>query len=205
MSTPAANRSFISSLTRRRVREREFSGLAVVVVLRLLRHRERAGQRHLDGLVGVRFEERDERSFDGCATAHRPDDARHRNRLSGAVDCFAGPVEVHAVERVREQIRVALPAHLAVCHHVDARADLIEQRDERRVALCFFEMLGRRATTPSRARAAAVARRVGPVDQPIRLCVAADQHHRQQWAHAIRHQASSALALRFVAHLNGDA
>ena len=62
----------------RRVRHRGRLEVRVVVVLRLLGHRERPGHRHLDRTVGVRLEELQVTDLDRTAPGDRPDDPRHR-------------------------------------------------------------------------------------------------------------------------------
>src|SRR4051794_12856354 len=121
------------------VRERNIAIVRVVVVLRLLRHRERAGHGDLDPLRRDRAQELDVAHLDGTRTADRADDARHRVLVSGAVERDAGRVEVDAVERRREAVRVALAPHLAVRDDVDAGALHVLHGKPRRIVLRLLE------------------------------------------------------------------
>jgi hypothetical protein len=49
------------------------------------------------------------------------DDPRHRIRMAGTVEGGAGVVDVDALERGGEAVRVALAAHLAVGDNVEPR------------------------------------------------------------------------------------
>src|SRR5690606_3206708 len=126
-----------------RVSERERLAAAVMLVDRLLRHRERPGQRDLDDAVGVRAEEAHVAHLDRLAPADRSGDERHRNLRAGPADDLAVTLAVDPVERVREAVRVALAADLAVGDDVDSGALLVADRDDRRVVLRLLEMLGR--------------------------------------------------------------
>src|SRR6185437_3268127 len=105
----------------------------------------------------------------------RPDDARHRVLVAGAVERDAGVVEVDAVERRREAVRVALTPHLAVGDHVDAGALHVLHREPRRVVLRLLEplLVDPPQLTGANARRQAVAEALA-VDQPVRLRVAPD-------------------------------
>ena len=122
------------------VGERERPLVAVEVVLRLLRHRERPGNRDLDPPVRERAQELD------VAHLHRPrpadlaDDARHRVRMAGSVERNARLVEVDPVERSREAVAVALAPHLAVGQDVDARPLHVGDREPGRVVLRLLEI-----------------------------------------------------------------
>ena len=128
-----------------RIGEREAFVVAVVLVDGLLRHRERTRQRDLDRLVGVRAQKLDVADLDGLAPLDRARHDRHRNLVAGAAHDLAEPLAVDAVERVRELVRVAFAADLAVGDDVDAGALLLADRDERRVVLRLLEPLGRHA------------------------------------------------------------
>ena len=125
---------------RGRVRERERALVAVEVVLRLLRHRERAGNRDLDPTGRERAEEPDVAHLDRPSPPDLADHPRHRVRVAGAIERDAGLVEVDAVERGREAVAVALAAHLAVGDDVDARTFHVGDGKPRRVVLRLLEI-----------------------------------------------------------------
>ena len=89
---------------RLRVRQSDRPGVAVMLVLGLLRHRERAGDSGFDLAVGDGAQERD------VARLHRPrppdlaDHAGHQNVLPAAPDGLSGMFEVEAVQRGREVV-----------------------------------------------------------------------------------------------------
>ena len=91
---------------------------------------------------------------------------------------------VHALERGREPVRVALAPHLAIGHDIDAGALLIADRQHCRVVLRLLEPCLIHA--PELARSRARRNDLGKpraIDQPIRLRVAAHQGGRKQrWA-----------------------
>lgn len=95
-----------------------------MLVLRLLRHRERSRHGHLDRPVGVRAQEAHVVRLHGVGAVHRSDHRsdhpRHRVGVAAAVERLAGVVDVDAVERRREVLRVALPALLTVGDDVEA-------------------------------------------------------------------------------------
>jgi len=62
----------------------------VVIVLRQLGHRERAGNRDLDRTIGVRAQELHIAHGDRTQPPNAPDDPRHERRLAGAADDGAG-------------------------------------------------------------------------------------------------------------------
>ncbi len=87
----------------------------------------------------------------------------------------AGVVEVDALERGREAVRVALAPDLAVADDVEAGVFLRADRDQRRVVLRLGEVLGRDAPELLRAHARReAAGELGAVDQPLGLREAAD-------------------------------
>ena len=100
------------------------------------------GPRHgdLDPAVGERAQELDVAYLDRPRAADRADDARDRVLVARAVERDAGLVEVDAVERGREAVRVALPAHLAVGDHVDAGALHVLHGEPGRVVLGLLEV-----------------------------------------------------------------
>ena len=163
------------------VRHRGRLEVRVVVVLRLLGHRERPGHRHLHRTVGVRLEELQVADLDRGRPGDRPDDARHRVGVPGAVERGARVVDVDAVERGGEVVGVALAADLAVGDEVEARALLGPDGHLGGVVLRLGEVVGLDAPQllgPHARREAA--REPGPVDQPLRLRVAADQGRGQE-------------------------
>ena len=140
--------------------ERHLLLVLVEIVLRLLRHGEGAGHRDLDRAVGVGAQELHVAHFDRMLAPDLADDARHRIGMAGAVERGAGIVDVDAFERGGEAVGVALAAHLAVGDDVEAGALLVADREQRRVVLRLRrEIPARRATVPSRARAAESGRR----------------------------------------------
>ena len=154
----------------RRVRQCETPGVVVVVVLCLLRHRERAWHGDLDVPVGDRPQELDVPDIDRARAADRPRDARDGVRVSGPVESDSRLVEIDAVERGREPVRIALPAHLAVRHHVDSGSLHVGHSQPRRVVLGLFEMVCRDAPQLecSHARRQATPEPFA-IDQPVRL------------------------------------
>ena len=158
-----------------RVREREAPAVGVVVVLRLLRHRERPGNGDLDPAVRDRAQELDVTHLDRPRAADRADDSRDGVLVAGAVERDAGLVQVDPVERRREAVRVALPAHLPVGDHVDSRALHVRDRKPRRVVLGVLE---KRLGYPPQLERAHAGRqpRAEPlaVDQPVGLRIAPD-------------------------------
>ncbi len=99
---------------RRGIAHRQGDLVLVVVVLRLLRHGEGAGHRDLDRTAGLAAQELDVAHLDRPRPPDRPDHPRHGARLADAIELRAGVVDVDAVERGREAVRVAFPPHLAV-------------------------------------------------------------------------------------------
>src|SRR5580692_9527305 len=99
---------------RLRVPERGGFLARVMVVLRLLGHRERSGHRHLDGPVGVGPQEGECFDIHRVPSPDRPADPGYRVRMAAAVQRGAGVVDVDAVQRGRERVGVALPSDLAV-------------------------------------------------------------------------------------------
>ena len=158
------------------VRESDRSWVAVEVVLRLLRHRERAGHRHLHGAVGVGLEELEVTALDRTWPADRADHAGHRVRVAAAVQRLAGVVDVDALERRGEVVGVALPACLAVGQYVETCGLLGTDREHRRVVLGLLERVGSgEPQLPGPHPRREPAGQPGSVDQPVRLRIAADQ------------------------------
>jgi hypothetical protein len=169
---------------RLRVREREAAAVRVVVVLGLLRHGERPGNGDLDPALGDRTQELDVANLDRGRAA---DGARHpgdRILVTRAVQGDAGIVEVDAVERRRESVRVALAPHLAVGDHVDACALEVLDGESGGVVLGLLEEGLRHAPELARpyARRQPVSEALA-VDQPARLGIAADDRREQGITH----------------------
>ena len=94
-----------------------------------------------------------------CLRRIVPDDARHRIRMTAAIERRAGVVEIHAFERGGETVRITLAADLAVGDDVEAGLFLRADGEQRGVVLRLFEVgLAECATTRARARAAENAR-----------------------------------------------
>ena len=160
---------------RLRVPEREAPPVRVVVVLRLLRHREGAGHGDLDPPLGERTEELGVPNLDRPRAPDRADDPRDRVLVARAVERDPGVVEVDALERRREPVRVALAAHLAVGDHVDPGPLHVGDRKTGRVVLRLLEV--RLGHAPELARADARRQAIAEplaVDQPVGLRIAPD-------------------------------
>ena len=151
-----------------------------MVVLRLLRHRERAGHGHLDRVVGVRLQELHVADADRLRPHDRPGDPWHRVGVPAAVESRPGVVDVDALEGGGEVVAVGLPPHLTVGDDVESRLLLGADGQHRGVVLRLLEVL--RIDPPQLPRAhprREAAGELGPVDQPVRLGVAAHQRGRQ--------------------------
>ena len=169
----------------RRERHRQRLLVVVVVVLRLLRHRERSRQRGLDLARGAGAKKLDVAHLDRPRAADRADHSRHRVRMAGAVERRAGVVEVHPLERCREAVGVALAPDLAVRDDVDPRSLHVADRDHRRVVLRLLQQLWCDSPDLQRPRARwEPAPEHFPIDQPVRLRVAADHRRGQEFRHA---------------------
>ena len=146
-----------------------------MVVLGLLRHRERPRHGDLDAALGHGAQELHVADLDRPRAPDRPDDARHRVLVAGPIEGDAGLVEVDALERGREAVRVALAAHLAVGDDVDTGSLHVLHRQPRRVVLRLLEVLLGHAPELARAHAR---RQPGAealaVDQPVGLRIAPD-------------------------------
>ena len=162
---------------------RQFRVGRVVVVLRQLGHRERAGHRDLDLTLGVRPQELHITHVDRAQPPNAPDDSRHERRLAGAADHRPWMIEVDPVERGRKPVEVALAPHLAVRHDVDAGALLIANRDQRGIVLRLLEQFG--GDTPELPHPHArrgIRGEQRSVDEPFRLRIRADDRCRKQFS-----------------------
>src|SRR5215207_2972362 len=167
-----------------RVREREAPLVGVVIVLSLLRHRERPRNGDLDPTVRDRAEKLDVAHLDRPRAADRPHDSRDGIFVTRAIERDAGLVEIDAVERGREPVRVALPPHLPVRDHVDACTLHVANGEPCRVVLRLLQE--RLRYSPERARSHARRQTLAeplPVDQPVGLGIAPDDRREQNAAH----------------------
>src|SRR5689334_119328 len=95
--------------------------------------------------------------------------------MAGAIERHSRVLEVHALQRGRESIRVALAPDLTVRDDVDARPLHVQDGKPGRVILGLLQQLRREAPNlegsgPRRQPAA----KERAVDQPVRLWIAAD-------------------------------
>jgi len=151
-------------------------GRPVVVVLRLLRHRERTRDGHLRLPARVRAQELQVANLDRMAPGHRPDHAGHGVGMPAAIEGGARVVDVNALEGGGEAVRVALAPHLAVGDDVEAGAFLVGDREPRRVVLGLLEV--GRVDAPELERADARREPLSQpvaVEQPARLRIGADE------------------------------
>ena len=162
------------------VRQRRRLEVGVVLVLRLLRHRERAGHGHLDHVVGVRLQELHVADADRLWPRYRASDPWHRVGMPAAIEGRPGVVDVDALERGGEVVAVGLAPHLAVGDDVEPGLLLGADGQHRGVVLRLREVL--RIDPPQLQRShprREAAGELGPVDQPVRLGVAPHQRGRQ--------------------------
>jgi hypothetical protein len=153
----------------------------IELVLRLARHRERAGERDLDRTIGIAAQERDIAHLDRAQPADRADDARHHDGAARPAAHFRGIVEINPRERRRKPVRIAFAADLAIGDNVDAGTFHVADRQNRRIVLRLFEPgLGHPpqllSTHPHRRQVDQLV----AVDQPLRLRIAADDGGRDQ-------------------------
>ena len=123
--------------------QRHLALILVEVVLCLLRHGEGTGYRHLDDAIGVGAQKFYVVDFDRMPAPHLADDARYRIGMTGAVERGAGIVDIDALERGGEAIRIALAPHLAIGDDIETGALLVEDGDPGRVVLRLVEPIGR--------------------------------------------------------------
>ncbi len=106
----------------------------------------------------------------------RPDDPGHRVRVAAAVERGAGIVDVDAIERGSERVGVALAPDLAVSDDVQPGILLRPDGEQGRVPLRLLEVV---RVHPPELRSPDPWReppgQLRPVDQPVRLGVAADK------------------------------
>jgi hypothetical protein len=131
-------------------------------------------------VVGVRLQELHVAYADGSRPHDRTGDAGDRVRVTAAVECSTRVVDVDAFERGGEVVRVRLAPHLAVGDDVEPRLLLRADRQHRGVVLRLIEVL--RIDPPQLLRPDPrwePPGQLGPVDQPVRLGVTADERGRQ--------------------------
>ena len=148
----------------------------VVLVLHLLGHRERAGQRDLDALCSVGAQELDVAHLDRPRPADRASYPRYGRGAAGAGRLqHRRCVLVDAIERGREMVGIAFAPHLPIGNNIDAGPLHVANSEQGGVVLRLGQL--RLGDTPQllaahaghRARLHRLA-----VDQPVRLRIAAD-------------------------------
>ena len=155
----------------------------VVLVEKLLRHRERARNRDLDGTVGIGTQEHHVPDLHRLPALDFADHPRHDLNLS----CRARwdlrrVVDVHAVECGREAVGIAFAPDLAIAHDINARALLVLYRQDGGIVLSLLQVRGVDAPQlPCLSAGWDHLRQAPAIDQPIRLRVAAHQCCRQQF------------------------
>jgi hypothetical protein len=126
---------------RLRVCQRERPEILVVVVLRLLAHRERPRDGDADRPLGQTAQELRVAHLHRPGPPDPPHHARHRVRVPRPIERCSGLVEVEAVERVRKAVRVALAPNLAVGDDVDSGFFHVADGQPGGVVLCLDEPL----------------------------------------------------------------
>jgi hypothetical protein len=124
----------------------------------------------------------------------RAGDPGHRVGDAGAAEQGARVVQVHAVQRGGEPVRIALPDLLAVGDDVQPGPLLVAQREQGGVPLSLLQVRGAdppQFTGPDPGRQP-VAEPV-PVDEPVRLRVAADQRGGKEHARQLMRRAARAF------------
>ena len=99
---------------------RHFLVILVELVLGLLCHREGAGQRDLGGEACVASQKFHVTALDRFGAAQPRHHPRHQSFRTVSRADHAGLVVVHALQRGRESVRIALATHLSVGDDVDA-------------------------------------------------------------------------------------
>lgn len=148
----------------------------VVIVLCLLRHRERPRHSDLYLLRGVGFEKFHIAHLYRVFAANRADDTWYRIWMSGPIERFARIVDVDSLKRRCKAVRIALAPHFAVGDDVQPRFLLLANDEASRIVLCIVEKLRRDSPQllQSNARWKAT-REVFTINQSFRLRIAADQ------------------------------
>jgi hypothetical protein len=155
--------------------------IAVIVVLGLLGHGERARHCDLDGAIGVSAQEAHVRGVYRVRPPHRTDHPGYGIGMAAAVARLARVVEVESQQCGREVVRVALPPDLAVGQDVEPRVLLCPDRQQGRVILRLRQVLrfGSPKLTSAYPRREPVSE-LRAVDQPIRLGEASHEAGREQ-------------------------
>ena len=155
--------------------------MLVVIVLRLLGHGEGTRHRDLHAPRGVAQQELQVLDLHGMLAADLADDARHRIRMSGAIERGAGIIEIDALESGSEAVGVALAADFAVGDDVEPGLLLGSDRQERGVILRLGEVGLRHAPQGLHADARWKARgECRAIDEPIGLRVASYECGREE-------------------------
>ena len=158
-----------------------------MIVLRLLRHRERSRHRDLDAPVRDRTQELDVPHLDRSCAMNRAHHTRHRVRMTGSIQRNAGGVQVDTVEGGREPVGVALATHLAVRDDVDARTLHVRHRDPGRIVLCLLEVRLRDAPELAGSHSRRQPRpQPLSIDQPVGLRIAPDHGRYESVTHRVR-------------------
>ena len=160
--------------------ERHFLLACVEFVLRLLRHGEGSGHRHLHGPLRIGAQELQVAQLDRIFAEDFAGDARHRDRLARAVDGGAGIVSVDAFERRGEAVGIAFAPLLAVRNDVEASALLLADRQQRCFVLLGLQLFRVGQPEIVHAHARHHFRQPHAVDQPIRLRIGSDERGGKQ-------------------------
>jgi hypothetical protein len=120
--------------------------------------------------------------FHGTHAPDGSDDPRHGRRPARSPESHAVILDVHALERGREAVGIALAANLAVGDDVEPRLFLRANRHQRRIALRLFEIRLRDAPDVLRADARHAAAELRAIDQPFGLRETADEGGGKQHA-----------------------
>ena len=122
--------------------------------------------------------------------------------MPSAVEGGARPVEVHALERSRKAIRIALAPDLAVRDDVDPGALEVSDGDDGGIVLGLLELLWCHPPDLRRARSwGQPASQHHAIDEPVGLRIAPDNGRQQDMGH--RHHANPSVPRLRFAHLRG--
>ena len=155
---------------RGRVVHRELFFILIEVVLSLLRHRVRAGNRNLDRSICIATEEFDVAYFDRILAANLSNDPRHRIGMPASIERRSGILDINTFKRRSKSVGVTLTANFAVGEDIETGTLLISDRKNRRIILRFLQKF--RRDTPE--FLCSCARRKTPgkllaIDEPLRL------------------------------------